>query len=73
MAATIKDVEPQLCPEGLGVPRVGGKVNFQVGSMTLPLVRSILIGTTTLYSDRTFPRGTPSKGDRGSCTPRGGP
>ena len=55
MAAMIKGVESQSYPEGLGVPRVGGKVTFQFSSRTLPLVRSILIGTTTLYSDRTFP------------------
>ena len=63
MAAMNKDVESQSCPEGLGYLRVGGKVILQLSSMTLPLVRSILIGTTTLYSDRTFPRGNPSKGD----------
>lgn len=63
MAAMNKDVESQSYPEGLGYLRVGGKVILQLSSMTLPLVRSILIGTTTLYSDRTFPRGNPSKGD----------
>ena len=34
MAAMNKDVEFQLCPEGLEVPQVGGKVIFQLSSMT---------------------------------------